>query len=213
MNVLVDNDILKKGCCFGLLDELVGEERANVGVLGGSRFVLPMKIRRARLNGSPDAAIAKLEAFIAEAANIEPTEDEQELAAGLELLAQREGLPFDSGESQLCAVLVSRAVPKLLTGDKRAIGALERLLDLESRLEPARGRIQCLEQLVRILVNRVGVDSVRAAVCGEPNVDRALAICFSCGRDAHSIESVLDGLTSYVRAVREVSARVLASAP
>jgi hypothetical protein len=213
MNVLADNDILKKGSCFRLLDALVGAERASVGVLGESRFVLPKKIRKARLNGSPEDAIAELEAFIADAKIIEPTEEEQRFAAVLELLAQRQGLSFDSGESQLCAVLVTRGVPKLLTGDKRAITALERLLDLESRLEPARGRIQCLEQLVRILIDRIGVDGVRAAVCAEPNVDRALSICFSCGRDTCARESVLEGLASYIRDVRDVSARVLASTP
>src|SRR6185503_5833439 len=122
----------------------------------------------------------QLEQFIAEAIVVEPIDEEQKFAAALELLAQREGLPFDTGESQLCAVLITRAVPQLLTGDKRAIAALARLLDLEDRLEPARGRVRCLEQLVRLLIDRAGIDHVRIAVCAEPSVDRALAMCFSC---------------------------------
>src|SRR5690349_18118394 len=106
MNTLVDNDILYKGSCFRVLDALVGEARVNVGVLGAAKFVLPAKINRARLRGSRADAIIALEDFIRDAEVIEPNDDEQVLAAALELRAQREGLPFDTGESQLCAVLI-----------------------------------------------------------------------------------------------------------
>jgi hypothetical protein len=154
-----------------------------------------------------------LEAFIAEAVVVEPTEEEQRLAAAIELLAQREGLWFDSGESQLCAVLITRAVPQLVTGDKRAIAALERLLDLEHRLDTAQGRVWCLEQLIWLLIDRTGIQQVRAAVCAEPHVDRALAMCFSCGSGIESAETVLEGLASYIRHLREMARRVLAASP
>lgn len=213
MIALADNDILYKGSCFRALDALVGESRSAVGVLGAAKYVLPPKIQKARLQRSAAGAIALLEEFIRDAEVIEPTDDEQTLAAALELLAQHEGLPFDTGESQLCAVLISREVPRLLTGDKRAIAALERLLDLEMRLDPAKGRVHCLEQLVRLLVDRVGVDDVRGAICAEPRVDRALTICFSCSVNSHSADSVLEGLASYIAAVRQTAARILADRP
>jgi hypothetical protein len=34
MKSLADNDILYKGSCYQLLDSLIGESRADVGVLG-----------------------------------------------------------------------------------------------------------------------------------------------------------------------------------
>src|SRR5688572_1113474 len=105
MKALADNDILYKGSCFRVLDVLVGHERSDVGVLGAAKYVLPRKINKARLQHSTVDALAALEAFIHDAHVIEPTDDEQELAAALELLAQREGVQFDAGESQLVAVL------------------------------------------------------------------------------------------------------------
>jgi hypothetical protein len=213
MNAVADNDILYKGSCFRVLDALVGEARAQVGVLGAAQYVLPAKIGRASLAGSPAAAIALLQDFIRDAEVIEPDDDEQALAAALELLAQREGLPFDEGESQLCAVLISREVPHFLTGDKRAIAALERLLDLELRLGPVRGRVRCLEQLVRVLIDRVGLAEVRGAVCAEPGVDRALTNCFSCRSETVPDNSVLEGLASYIADVRRTAIRILAPAP
>jgi hypothetical protein len=213
MKALADNDILSKGACFRILDSLVGESRSDVGVLGAAKFVLPKKMKKASLRGAPADAIAVLEEFLRDAESIEPTDDEQELAAALELSAQREGLPFDSGESQLCAVLIVRAVPRLVTGDKRAIQALERLLDLESRLATAQGRIQSLEQAVRLAIDRIGVDSVRGAVCAEPDVDRALTMCFSCGNPSLSPDSVFEGLSSYIADLRGKASRILAAEP
>jgi hypothetical protein len=213
MKSLADNDILYKGSCYQLLDSLIGESRADVGVLGAARFVLRRKIEKAPLFGSRADAIAVLEAFVADAEVIEPTDDEQALAAALELRAQHEGLPFGSGESQLCAVLVSRDVSELLTGDKRAIAALERLLDMESRLGPVGGRVRCLEQLVCRMIDRAGLESVREPICREPHVDRSLTICFSCGNDAPSSDSIRDGLASYIGDVREGAGRILAPEP
>ena len=78
------------------------------------------------------------------------------MAADLEFRAQTTGLDLDVGESQLCAVLVMRMVPMLLTGDKRAISAIEHLFDLEPRIGWIAGRVYCLEQLFAQFAPRGG---------------------------------------------------------
>ena len=124
--------------------------------------------------------MGELMRYIEFAMELEPTEPEAILAADLELMAQTACLAWDAGESQLCAMLITRMVPALLTGDKRAISALERLVALEPRTAGAAGKIYCLEQLVTLALGKLAIDTVRVAVCRKPIVDRALAICFSC---------------------------------
>ena len=213
MNALIDNDILLKGSCVGLLGPLIGRSPGETGVLGAARYVLPPKIRRFRTGDPGDAALGELMRYIESAIELEPTGPEAILAADLELMAQTAFLEFDAGESQLCAILITRMVPALLTGDKRAISALERLVDLEPRTAGAAGKIYCLEQLVTLLLGRLEVDTVREAVCREPIVDRALAICFSCSSSAARQEAVLLGLASYIESVRADAGRVLAPDP
>ena len=213
MIALIDADVLLKGACFGILQPLVGRHPAETGVLGASRYVLPPKIRRLRPDDEGSAALGELSRYIELATELEPTEPEVRLAADLELLAQTAGLELDVGESQLCAVLVMRTVPALLTGDKRAIYALDQLLDLEPRISRIAGRVYCLEQLFAPLLSKAEVASVREAVCREPVVDRTLAICFSCSTTQAQRETILQGLSSYVRSVRATARRVLAADP
>jgi hypothetical protein len=213
MTALVDNDILLKGACYRLLATLVamkcGTDR--VGYLGAARFVLSKKIRRAKLSGDAVEAEAELLGFLAEHEAIETTAEEQELAAFFEATAQ--GLPvnLDTGESQLFAVLVLRTLPSLLTGDKRAIIAIERLLDTTEALAEAAGKVTCLEQLVRLAMMWGDAAVTRAAICREPGVDRALSICFSCLSPELQTASVVEGLDSYILDLRQNAPRALAT--
>lgn len=210
MRALIDNDILLKGSCLGLLRLLVGPSPTETGVLSASRYVLPPKVRRLRAGDAASAAIDELMRYIYLAAELEPTERETQLAADLEFTAQTAGLQLDVGESQLCAMAVMRAVPALLTGDKRAISSLERLVDHEPRIGAIAGRVYCLEQLVASLLPKLEVNAVREVVCRKPIVDRALANCFSCSGTEARRETVTQGLTSYIEAVRASARRVLA---
>ena len=137
MEALVDNDILMKGACYGLLDELLSQTVSSIallGILGATQFVVAKKIRKRVLRRDREAAVKSLEAFIQRITIVEPTTDEQRMAADFELAAQRAGVALDTGESQLCAVLVIRAVRQLYTGDKRAIQAMQELLEADTRL-------------------------------------------------------------------------------
>ena len=212
MKAVVDNDILLKGACYGLLDYLIspvcgGTEVA--GVLGSARFVVRDKIQNNPLRRDRAMALAAFSDFLNRTTDLEPTETEQSMAADLEIAAQRAGLNLDAGESQLCAILVNRLLPWLLTGDKRAIIAMDRLVDLDSRLDHLNGKVRCLEQLVLYALNDGNRSVFRTAVCSEPEIDKALSICFSCQSEPSAAASTEEGLRSYIRALRTETSRVL----
>jgi len=214
MKALVDNDIIFKGACYGLLPEVLATVCAaddRVGVLGAARFVVSKKIRKAVINKGGEPALANLEEFLRGAIAIEPTEAEQMIAADLELAAMNAGAGLDSGESQLCAVLIERLVPWLLTGDKRAIRAIEKLLECYDRLITIAGKVKCLEQLaLAALPDAATVNSFRDKVCAEAHIDRTLAICFSCSSTEIAGDYVA-GLESYIGDLRKEAGRVLSA--
>ncbi len=214
MNAVIDNDILIKGACYGLLDDLitpVGGE-SPVGVLGAARFLVPKQIRKKELLGDPAAAVQRFELWLAGNEVLEPSASEGELAALLEASAQRMALPLDAGESQLLAIVVSRTLPSLATGDKRCIEAVERLLDVVDAISCVVGRIKCLEQLVLVAVcGTAAATRIRSAICGEPGIDKTLSICFGCKSPEVSEDSIKAGLDSYISDLRAKAARALSN--
>jgi hypothetical protein len=214
VEALVDNDILMKGACYGLLDELLSQTVSStdlLGILGATRFVVAKKIRKRVLRQDKEAIVKHLEAFIRRITIVEPTTDEQRMAADFELAAQRAGVALDTGESQLCAVLVVRAVRQLYTGDKRAIQAMQVLLQADKRLLSLCNRVKCLEQLVLQSITEDNVSLFRASICSEPEIDVALTICFSCTSKGISLEEISHALNSYINDLRRSSRQILAS--
>jgi len=103
-----------------------------------------------------------------------------------------------------------RALPWFATGDKRAIIALERLFEADERISSIIGKIICLEQLVKHMVGTGDPDLVRLAICAEPAIDKALSICFACTSSGTTSATILEGLDSYIGAIRADAKRVLA---
>jgi hypothetical protein len=211
MNSLIDNDVLLKGACYGLLADLLPSERAPIGVLGSAHFVLAKKITRLKLTCGAANALSRLREFISRSVTIEPTPDEIGFAADLESVALRSQLSLDTGESLLCAVLVTRLVPCLLTGDKRAIRAIEVLLEAVPQLGLIGGRVRCLEQLVLDCLTRGVGATLRNAICSEPGIDRTLSICFSCTSSTWTETNSFEGIASYIEALRCEAPRVLSA--
>lgn len=214
MKAAIDNDILFKGACYGLLNELIATscpDTETFGTLGSARFVVAKKIEKNKLVRNRTAALDALSQFLNRSEALEPSGSEQSMAADLELAAQRLGINLDTGESQLCAMLVLRVLPLLLTGDKRAITAMERLVDADTRLVPLCGRVRCLEQLVYDALMKGDHSTLRTAICSEPEADKALAICFSCKSESVVLANIIEGLQSYVRALRAEAARILST--
>jgi hypothetical protein len=180
------------------------------GILGVARFVVPDAIDRHGQMLDKEGALACWHSLLSIVSELEPTDEELGLATRLEEVANRLGLPLDVGESQLCAIAVFRLGTVVLTGDKRAIAAAERIRQVDDGLRSLDGRVACLEQFVLTLCSVAGVDIVRSRICSEPGVDRALAICMSCSSQVSVDDS---GLLSYIASLRSEAPHLLASGP
>jgi len=202
---LLDNDIISKTIAYGVAESLVLKSELPVDrylVLGTARFVLPKKIRKKKPRRGSDAALADLDWFLGQVATAEPSNDEVQMAAQLEKNARMHDLALDQGESQLIAMLVTRGLDYLLTGDKRAISALESLNNSWNYAE-LRHKVVCLEQLALWFVARNGADGVRDVICEHPKVDKALIGCFACHTSEGVDEECIRGLTSYVEHLKK----------
>jgi hypothetical protein len=192
--VLIDNDVLLKIAAWRLEDVMLAATTTSAGppaMLGVARFVVGRRLRRREL-ADPVAAAASFDRLCAAMAMLEPEPAEIGMAADFEEAATRAGLELDAGESQLLAMLVGRGARLLLTGDKRAIVAIASL-----GLNGLNGRVGALDQLIRMLVECLGVDALRAAICAGHLVDTALAICFACHRNECQAAEIDAGLESY----------------
>ena len=203
----VDNDVILKACSYELTNKFWTRP---VGVLGAARFVVQKQIARGPARDK-DAAHAELKRLLSTAQVLDPDPDELRIAAELEYAAQREGLSLDQGESQLTAIVVRRGLEVLETGDKRAVKSLEQLTSGIVMLRAIAGKVRCLEQVVlRTLVGTASFDEVSRRICSEPEVDKALSICFSCFGGAPNEPEVVDRLRTYVEELRTTATRVLA---
>ena len=176
--ILADNDIYIKCCCYDLSEEMV--EHLTIGgtppaMLAVGRFVVRNRLQRHQRASEPERALAAFNRILEKVELLEPTEKELDIAADLEQAALESGLELDAGESQLFAILQKRELPLMVTGDKRAISALEHIVGDPS---PS-GCIACFEQLVLTMLSQLDIERIRTAVCREKTVDRTMAICFS----------------------------------
>lgn len=203
--VLVDNDVVFKLCAYALHRILIEADAFSPGfMLPTASFVLRDLGRRSRKVSDRGAVAAAIEEAIAAMHIIRPSEDALSLAADLEDTANSLSLDLDPGESQLLAVLLVDGARLLLTGDKRAVVAMEALAR-----DGAQGRIASLEQVFLALLGVRDVMELRAAVCAEPGMDRTLTACFGCHSETATDASVQAGLESYVGALRRAAPTVL----
>jgi hypothetical protein len=207
--VAIDNDIVLKASSYGLASNLWPLDRPDIAVLAAARFVVPTYIDRGR---GRDKARAKihLATLLARASFLEPTELEIQMALSFESAAQTARLALDTGESLLCAMVINRSMDALETGDKRAIESLEKLLEDAGDVAALFGRVRSLEQVVRgSITDDPAFSVVSAAICAEPDIDKALSICFSCWGSGATRNSAMAALDSYVSDLRTRAARIL----
>lgn len=207
-DVLIDNDVVLKACCYRIDEALLAildDAGATPRLLPLARYVVAGRIRRDRSLADPDGARAAFDRAMARLGAVEPTGEELRRAAEFEAQAQAMNLELDGGESQLLAILILRDLPLLLTGDKRAIGAIERVAGGEL----ARPSIACLEQLMATVLRHLGVVALRGLVCAEPGVDRTMTTCFACRSPVVDPDSVAECLRSYVTHLRKAAGRVM----
>lgn len=195
----IDNDILIKACCFGLVDALV--KSREIVILGAAPYVVRSRLERASLADNNDLKSTQFDDLMARCEPLEPTQDELALAASIEARAQELDLPLDVGESQLTAVALRRSLEMVETGDKRAVRALGELSMHMPELAGLAGKVRCLEQIV--LGCDLGLDELSKSICTEPDVDKTLSICFQCHlAEGDRSEDAAEGLRSYINGLR-----------
>ena len=208
--IAIDNDVLIKLACYDVLKDLSTVMGKRFYVLGAAQYVARQRLLSDGRTPEAASALGELDAFLCLAAILEPTPAELTLAIEMETTAARLGVELDSGESLLAAALLVGDLDFLLTGDKRAIMALEMIATTNNSIDSLNGRTFCLEQLMITLVHAKGMQHIRTQVCKAPRADRAISICFSCSSPSHI--SVTDvGLRSYVDALRLEAPRILCS--
>lgn len=216
IDLAADNDLLIKLSAYKLLKFLGNMTNSPhaVGMLGVARYVVKTHLDHGRGLKDPEAAAAHFDQFQDQVTILEPTTDEVALATAIEEAAIEAGVPLDTGESQLCAIAITREVRVVATGDKRAIRAAEAILDGVAVLALLTNRVACLEQLMSALVGQLGGNEVRRAVCAEPGADKAVTVCFECGRTVDpSGTYVPEGLQSYIDSLRVEAPRILIHEP
>lgn len=210
----MDNDVLQKTTVYGLFNSILKTSLVRhevYGVLGTAKYVVSKKLKKHPPLRGLDAVLVDFNAALQNLREFEPTPEEVEGAAYLEYQAQCLNLELDTGESILCAVLLARQLNHILTGDKRAIVAVEALTSAHHISNDIALKLICLEQLFLWLVNDHYVHDVRVAVCSERVVDRVLTSCFSCYSPEVPDESCVEGLNSYIVDLRQAAPTVLAS--
>jgi hypothetical protein len=201
MKTALDDDLLIKAACFWLLPEIVLATRSTFetcGVLGAAKFVCT----KALLVRGLEEACASLREQIQKFVQLEPTPTETSLAAEIELEAQRRGLELDIGESMLFAMVDLRHITRLATGDKRAIVAIEQIVNHRQCNSVWAGRVLCLEQIIR---------RIARGTCAAKFADKSLAICFSCESGKGDQTAWLSALDSYIVDIRKRAPTVLAA--
>ncbi len=212
-NVAFDADVLIKFSAYCLLPdvmrEIVGDDTPTV--LGVSQFSARARLERMPFNGDLTNVLASFDAGVAISARAEPSIEESTIAAELEFVAQRSGESLDTGESQLAAVVLARALQLFATGDKRAVVSFARLRAQYPSINSLAGKVLCLEMMLVRLLSAMEPSKVREAVCNEPQVDTAARISFACGNGQSVKADWLEGLRSYIKSLRRAAPDMLTS--
>jgi hypothetical protein len=202
----IDTDVLLKVAAYRLAAELVAvlEPKGEPMALGLTHLIAGRQLARKRGVRDSAGAASELKALLGMLGRLEPDEAEIALAADLATVAQEQGLPLDSGEAQLTAITLVRGLPLLVTGDKRGLGALHRLMDGDARRADLVGRLACFEQVLLSIAQIIGEHELRSRICAEPEVDGAMRLACSCGRDGWDAAQMHEACGSYVGAIRQV---------
>lgn len=200
----VDTDILLKAASYRVASEVVAvlKTKGAPAALGLTHLIAGKQLARKRGVRDRLGAAAELQSLLALLGRLEPDDEEIAIAADLAAKAQDRGLPLDTGEAQLAAITIMRGLPLLVTGDKRAIAALASLLLGEIDRVALVGRLACFEQVIASIATMIGEQELRLRICGEPDVDGAMRLACSCGREGWDPAQLHEACESFVDAVR-----------
>lgn len=202
----LDNDVVIKTSSYNAEQQLLlvtSTDKLPPAILALARFTCRTRIERSEKLVNKVSAIASLDAILANVRSLEPTDAEVQIAAEFEELAAEANLSFDTGESQIVAMLLQRDGVAFITGDKRAINALAYV---SPGLEQ---KVASLEQLISSMLINSGLEPLRTAVCREKVTDIAIHNCFQCSAEEINISQVLMALKSYTDSIRPSAVQLL----
>lgn len=208
MTLFVDNDALLKLASYGLLDTAISMfniRPEDVYVLATAKYaLLPVKDRLRRCKTEECANV--LESFLSKSTKLTPYGVDSDT---LDALTAKPGI--DAGEALMLAVVASDPDSYIITGDKRALEALQFGKGLDNVREALGGRVLSLELLFLFLVEG---DFARVQTCvrSQPGVDKALTSAFGFSTPA-GMESVRAALNSYVEHLRRLTGALLHPSP
>lgn len=212
---LIDTDVLLKTASYKLLKQLLATTpfgSIEFAMIAAAQFVVAGKFKKKLKEEQLAEAKAHFQEAVALIAAIEPSPDELALAAQLESAAVTLGVDLDAGESQICALMLSRGIGLMMTGDKRAIKAIAALREQEA-CAYVHGKVACLEQLVLWMIEKTGLESVQPSICPLPTVDSSLTTALGCYSGGTPLASCQEGLASYINSIRKDAPEVLIAYP
>ena len=196
--VFWDNDVILKLSEYNLLDDAcnaLGVASDQVRVLPSAKHYFLRMCQKIDKGGAGSYSVAGLERAISFAEQAHAVED----YSNLDWLADCDDI--DIGEAQLATWAAGTAESALLlTGDKRFLKALARHDAARDVFYRLAGRVVCLEELVKALIEHLGFERVQEAVASSPQCDRALSNVFGSRFDLPESQ-VLAGLESLVRGI------------
>jgi len=201
MSWFIDNDALLKLATYDLFDltlTTLNIKAKEVQILSTAKYVLLPAKQRLRLCGTEECA-QRLESFITKAAKLNAD------SVNPEMLDTFSGIVnINAGEAILFAMAASLPDSHVITGDKRAIKALN---GLEYAHNVLTGRIFPLEILLKLIIER-DFEQIQANVRSNPSADTALTIAFGHSTPA-TFESTQSALNSYIEHLRKQTGNLL----
>jgi hypothetical protein len=168
MRLLVDSDIFCKLGASDLLVETLAIFDATISECG-RLAALPYMLRRGKLHKQyGEVCCEKLRAVVDEMPIVPEASP-----AWLDKLAKIPNI--DPGEAQLLASAAEHSLI-LLTGDKRALGAVRAVPDLVALLA---GRVVSLESSLLALCMRKGDATIHEALAPLQKLDKTIQMCFA----------------------------------
>ena len=208
MTLFVDNDALLKLASYDLLETALTNfsiRPEDIHVLATAKYaLLPAKDRLRRCK--TEECANRLDSFLSKATKL--TSDGVD-SDTLEALIAKPGI--DPGEALMLTVATTDLDTYIITGDKRALEALQIGNGLDNVCEALAGRVLSLELLFSFLVE---ADFARVQTCvrSQPGVDKALTNAFGVSAPA-GLESVRAALNSYVEHLRRQTGELLYPSP
>jgi hypothetical protein len=191
--VYIDNDIILKLCTCGLFWEPIAAlefAKDNLRILDSAQFVF-MGNRKVKRQYDP------IDLAIREKAIALVTTLKTVAASASNPLLGLDCPGLDQGEAILIGEAITQPSFYFMSGDKTCFRALWKYKELAEVREKLCGRVICLEQLIRFLIEAQGFETVRDRVVPVRECDQVLKAIFG-SREESKRENSLATLAGYL---------------